>query len=221
MQGSRALMTQKSQLSFDFFISCLSRPCCEMSASLVWSTPRSRSSIKLLCQIRAAPSCQSHGAPRLQRTAVLRWRRGIDTCVMSSPWISLPMRCNIPTDAESWSSALSCARITVSCCWITTCGGGAPISDSDLDDEPYILYSVVETASKPRDGHVGTQKGKLGKESPTSKARSIGLVQSSQVKSRRLKAPKASKQASKCEGTVEGASGVLVLYPDSRRPGER
>ena len=167
MQGSRALMTQKSQLSFDFFISCLSRPCCEMSASLVWSTPRSRSSIKLLCRTRAAPSCQSHGAPRLQRTAVLRWRRGIDTCVMSSPWISLPMRCNIPTDAESWSSALSCARITVSCCWITTCGGGAPISDSDLDDEPYIVYSVVETASKPRDGHVGTtERQKLEKESP-------------------------------------------------------
>jgi len=54
-QGSRALMTQNSQLSFDFLISCLSRPCCETSASLVWSTPRSRSSIKLLCRTRAAP----------------------------------------------------------------------------------------------------------------------------------------------------------------------
>lgn len=183
MQGSRALMTQKSQLSFDFFISCLSRPCCEMSASLVWSTPRSRSSIKLLCRTRAAPSCQSHGAPRLQRTAVLRWRRGIDTCVMSSPWISLPMRCNIPTDAESWSSALSCARITVSCCWITTCGGGAPISDSDLDDEPYIVYSVVETASKPRDGHVGTTERQAG-EGVADKAHKV-LVKSSQVKSSR------------------------------------
>lgn len=101
----------------------------------------------------------------MQRTAVLRWRRSSDTCVMSSLWISLPMRCNIPTDAESWSSALSCARITVSCCWITTCGGGAPISDSDLDDEPYIVYSVVEAASKPRDGHVrtpGSQAGRKG-----------------------------------------------------------
>ena len=183
MQGSRALMTQKSQLSFDFFISCLSRPCCEMSASLVWSTPRSRSSIKLLCRTRAAPSCQSHGAPRLQRTAVLRWRRGIDTCVMSSPWISLPMRCNIPTDAESWSSALSCARITVSCCWITTCGGGAPISDSDLDDEPYIVYSVVETASKPRDGHVGTTERQAGE--GVAATRHEVLVNSSQVKSSR------------------------------------
>ena len=182
MQGSRALMTQKSQLSFDFFISCLSRPCCEMSASLVWSTPRSRSSIKLLCRTRAAPSCQSHGAPRLQRTAVLRWRRGIDTCVMSSPWISLPMRCNIPTDAESWSSALSCARITVSCCWITTCGGGAPISDSDLDDEPYIVYSVVETASKPRDGHVGTTERQAGEGVADKQGKKYS---SSQVKSSR------------------------------------
>lgn len=101
----------------------------------------------------------------MQRTAVLRWRWGSDTCVMSSPWISLPMRCNIPTDAESWSSALSCARITVSCCWITTCGGGTPISDSDLDDEPYIVYSVVETASKPRDGHVSEDDRKEKKRS--------------------------------------------------------
>ena len=46
---SHVLMVQKSQLSRDFLSSFFSLPCCEMSAALVWSTPLSRSSMRLLC----------------------------------------------------------------------------------------------------------------------------------------------------------------------------
>ena len=43
-------MTKKNfQFSRDFFMSFLSRDCCETSASLVSSTPRSRSSMRWLC----------------------------------------------------------------------------------------------------------------------------------------------------------------------------